>query len=132
MSRQQRKKHSSSASRVQVDSLLTLCDRTDQDYCTGKHIGYKPVELMSGIDGTNFNTVGTHVADSLTNALVLHPVACGLAFIAALLALGGAIGSLVGTFVAIIAWIVALVVLVIDFVIFGVRLAASRDARIPC
>jgi hypothetical protein len=84
---------------------------------------------MSAIDGSAFGTVGTHVADSLTNALVLHPVASGLAFLAALFALGGAIGSLIGTFVAIIAWIITLVVMIIDFVIFGVSLVQSNPNR---
>jgi len=93
---------------------------SDQDYCFPKKIGYKPVEIMAGIDGAGFGTVGTHVADSLTNAFVLHPVACGLAFIAGLCALGGAIGSLIGTFIAIIAWIITLVVMIIDFVVFGI------------
>jgi hypothetical protein len=77
---------------------------------------------MAAIDGAGFGIVGTHVADSLTNAFVLHPVACALAFIAGLCALGGAIGSLIGSFIAIVAWIITLVVMVIDFVVFGVRL----------
>jgi len=93
---------------------------TDQDACFPKAIGYKPVEIMAGIDGQNFDTTGTSATDSLTNAFVLHPVACGLAFIAALLALGGVIGSLIGSLVAILAWIITLVVLVIDFVVFGI------------
>jgi len=92
---------------------------TDQDACFPKTIGYKPVEIMASID-KGFDTSGTGPYDSLTNAFILHPVACGLAFIAALLALGGVIGSLIGSFVAVIAWIVTLVVLVIDFVVFGV------------
>jgi len=93
---------------------------TDQDYCTKKMIGYKPAEIMAAIDGNSVNAVGAHVANGLTNAFVLHPVACGLAFIAALCALGGAIGSLIGSFIAILAWIVTLVVMVIDFVAFGI------------
>jgi hypothetical protein len=97
--------------------------RTDQDYCSKKAIGYKPAEIMSEIDGTSFSRVGTATADSLTNAFVLHPVAAGLAFIAALCAIGGWFGSLIATFIAIIAWIVTLVVMVIDFVVFGVSFA---------
>jgi hypothetical protein len=76
---------------------------------------------MAQIDGTSFSRVGTDTADSLTNAFVLHPVASGLAFIAAFCALGGVVGSFIGTIIAVIAWIVTLVVLVIDFVVFGVR-----------
>jgi len=93
---------------------------TDQDYCFPKKIGYKPAEIMGAIDGNGVNVVGAHVADGLTNAMVLHPVASGLAFIAALCALGGVIGSLIGSVIAIIAWIITLVVMVIDFVLFGI------------
>jgi len=93
---------------------------TDQDYCSKKAIGYKPAEIMSEIDGTSFSRVGTATADGLTNAFVLHPVASGLAFIAAFCAIGGWVGSLIATFIAVVAWIVALVVMVLDFVVFGV------------
>jgi len=93
---------------------------SDQDTCFKKVIGYKPAEIMSQIDGTSFSRIGTDSADSLTNVFVLHPVACGLAFIAAICALGGAIGGLIGSIIAIIAWIITLVVMVIDFVVFGI------------
>jgi len=93
---------------------------SDQDLCFPKVIGYKPAEIMSAIDGTSFSRAGTHTADGLTNAFVLHPVACGLAFIAALCSLGGAFGSLIGSIIAVIAWMITLVVMVIDFVAFGV------------
>jgi len=93
---------------------------TDQDYCSKKSIGYKPAEIMSQVDGTHFSRVGTDTTDALTNAFVLHPIACGLAFIAALCSIGGVIGGLVGSIVAVIAWVITLVVMVIDFVVFGV------------
>jgi len=94
---------------------------TDQDYCYPKHIGYKPAEIMSAIDGTGFNRASSDTADGLTNAMILHPIACGLAFIAFLLSLGaGVIGSLLGFGVGCLAWIVTLVVMAIDFALFGI------------
>jgi len=93
---------------------------TDQDLCFPKVIGYKPAVIMSQIDGTSFSRAGTATADGLTNAFVLHPVACGLAFIAGFCAIGGWIGSLIATIIAILAWIITLVVMVIDFVVFGI------------
>lgn len=80
---------------------------------------------MSQIDGTSFTVAGTDTADALTNAFILHPIACGMAFIAGLLAIGGVIGSLLGTMVAIVAWLVTVVVMAIDFAVFGVRLKIS-------
>jgi len=93
---------------------------TDQDQCFPKTIGYKPAAIMSEIDGTTFSRVGTATADGLTNAFILHPIACGLAFIAGLCAIGGWIGSLIATMIAVLAWIITLVVMVIDFIVFGV------------
>jgi hypothetical protein len=93
---------------------------TDQDYCYPKHIGYKPAQIMAQIDGTSFSTAGTDTADGLTGAFVLHPIACGLAFIAGLVAIGGVIGSFIGTIIAALAWILTLMVLAIDFTVFGI------------
>jgi MFS superfamily sulfate permease-like transporter len=94
---------------------------TDQDDCFPKTIGYKPAEIMSTIDGTSFSRAGTDTADGLTGAFILHPIACGLAFIAALLSIVGVIGSLVGSILAVLAWIITVVVMAIDFAVFGVR-----------
>lgn len=79
---------------------------------------------MAEIDHTSFSRAGSDTADTLTNAFVLHPVACGLAFIAGLCAFGGAIGGLIGTLIAALAWIITLVVMAIDFAAFGVSLTS--------
>jgi hypothetical protein len=94
--------------------------QTDQDFCFPKVIGYKPAVIMEEIDHTTFSRSSSDSADALTNAFVLHPVACGLAFIASICALGGAIGGLIGTMIAAVAWIITLVVMAIDFAAFGI------------
>jgi hypothetical protein len=96
---------------------------TDQDYCGPKTIGYKIADIMSQVDGTSFNLASTDSTNGLTNAFILHPIACGLAFIAAIFAFGGFFGSIVGILIALLAWIITFVVMVIDFVVFGVSLA---------
>lgn len=75
---------------------------------------------MEEIDHTTFSHASSDSADALTNAFVLHPVACGLAFIAGVCALGGVVGGLFGTMIAAVAWIITLVVMAIDFAAFGV------------
>jgi hypothetical protein len=95
---------------------------TDQDYCSPKTIGYKIADIMSQVDGTSFNLASTDSTNGLTNAFILHPIACGLAFIAAIFAFGGFFGSIVGILIALLAWIITFVVMVIDFVVFGVSL----------
>jgi uncharacterized membrane protein len=53
--------------------------------------------------------------------MVLHPIACGISFIAFLLAVGhGVLGSLAGAMIAFLAWILVLVSLAVDFSLFGI------------
>lgn len=53
--------------------------------------------------------------------MVLHPIACGTAFIAWLVSIGaGVLGSLVSAIVAFVAWIFVLIVLATDFSLFGI------------
>jgi len=94
---------------------------TDQDYCSGKSIGYDPAKIMIQVEGTKFSTAARNTVDGLAKVMVLHPICCGLAFIAFLLNLGaGIVGGLFATAVALITWILTLVVLVTDFVSFGI------------
>ena len=60
--------------------------------------------------------------------MILHPIACGLNFIAFLLALGaGFVGSLVASLVALLAFLTTAVVLIIDFVLFSVVKSNVND-----
>lgn len=95
---------------------------TDQDWCSKKEIGYKIATIMSQVDGTSFDFAATHSSDGLTNAFILAPIACGLAFIAAIFAFGGFFGSIVGIIIALTAWVVTVVVMAIMFAAFGVSL----------
>jgi len=93
---------------------------SSHNYCSKKQIGYKPVDILEAIEGTQFGRAGTATTNGLTNTFILHPVAAGLAFIAALCSIGGVLGSLVGVIIGVIAWIVTIVVMAIDFTVFGV------------
>jgi len=94
---------------------------TDQDSCSSSTIGYKPAVIMAEIDHTTFSHGSRDTADDLTNAMILHPIACAIAFLAFLLALGaGVIGSVFAAMVAAVAWIVTLVVMAIDFALFAI------------
>ncbi|MCJ1484849.1 hypothetical protein MMC06_005022 [Schaereria dolodes] len=76
---------------------------------------------MAQIDGTRFDRAASASADGLTHVMILHPIACGIAFIAFLLSLGaGVIGSVLGALVAFIAWVLTLVVMAVDFTLFGI------------
>ena len=76
---------------------------------------------MAEIDGTGFSTASGDTADALTRVMILHPIACGLAFIAFLLALGsGCLGSLLASMVSAVAFLVTLIVMATDFVWAGI------------
>lgn len=77
---------------------------------------------MAQIDGTGFSTASGDTADALTRVMVLHRIACALAFIAFLLALGaGFVGSLFASMVSAVAFIITLVLMATDFVWAGVN-----------
>ncbi|KAK8138977.1 hypothetical protein PG984_002357 [Apiospora sp. TS-2023a] len=95
--------------------------------CTRSHVGYDAAALVQRVPGSDIDLsdASAKTANGLTRVMVLHPVACGLTFIAFLLALGaGVLGSFLASMVALLAFIVTLVVLVTDFV----GLALIRNA----
>ncbi|KAK1771058.1 pali-domain-containing protein [Phialemonium atrogriseum] len=92
-----------------------------RDGCSRKKLGYSPADVMASADGTNYSDHAKSTTKALTKALVLHPIACGMNFIAFLLALGaGVVGSLLASLVALSAFIVTVVVMIIDFVLFSI------------
>jgi hypothetical protein len=84
---------------------------------------------MAQIDGTGFSTASGDTADALTRVMILHPIACGLAFIAFLLAIGsGFFGTFFASLVSAVTFIITLVVLATDFVAFGIiKNAVNND-----
>ncbi|KAK4449121.1 SUR7/PalI family-domain-containing protein [Podospora aff. communis PSN243] len=96
-------------------------DPNAPDDCSPSRVGYSPATVMNIIDGTDFSDYAEDTTRALTKAMILHPIACGLNFIAFLLALGaGMVGSLLASLVALIAFIVTAVALIIDFVMFSI------------
>lgn len=94
---------------------------TDQDYCYPRVIGYNPAVIMETIDKVTYNTGSEDTSKALTRVMILHPIACGLAFIAFLLALGsGVFGALMASLVSAITFVITIVVMATDFVAFGI------------
>jgi hypothetical protein len=70
------------------------------------------LRTCAAADRTKLTDIEAGSSDSLTRAMVLHPIACGEAFIAWLLSIGGAVvGSLFGVLAAFVAWVLCLIVL---------------------
>jgi len=91
------------------------------DVCSKKMIGYSPMKIMESIDSASYSSAARNTADGLTRVQILHPIACGLAFIAFLFALGAGIcGALFASAIAAVAWVITLVVMVTDFVAWGI------------
>ena len=73
--------------------------------------------------GTVFSRAAADSVDGLTRVMILHPIACAIAFLAFALSMGaGVIGSVLGALVALVAWVLTVVVMAIDFALFGVSL----------
>lgn len=76
---------------------------------------------MNSIEDTSFSTAYADSAKGLTRVMILHPVACGISFIAFLLGAGaGLFGSLFAALVSLVAFIVTVVALICDFVLFAI------------
>jgi len=85
--------------------------------CSPKHVGYDIAAVVSAVTGASYSSSSLK---HLTSALVLHPVATGLTFIAFFIALlAHRIGFIFASFIAALAWVVTAVLLIIDFAIFG-------------
>ncbi|KAH6631044.1 actin cortical patch SUR7/pH-response regulator pali [Chaetomium sp. MPI-SDFR-AT-0129] len=98
------------------------------DACSTSHIGYSPSAVLRQQDGTQFSTYADDSARALTRAMVLHPIACGINFIAFLLALGaGTIGSFLASVVALLAFLVTAIACIIDFVLFSIVKSNVND-----
>lgn len=101
--------------------LTNTCRNDNHDYCFSHKIGYSPADVMSNIENTSFSEAYRESAKGLTRVMVLHPVACGVSFIAFLLGVGsGFFGSLLAALVSLVALIITLVALVCDFVLFAI------------
>ncbi|KAK3491409.1 SUR7/PalI family-domain-containing protein [Neurospora crassa] len=98
------------------------------DSCSSSHVGYNPANVMRMIEGTSFSNYAERTTKALTKAMILHPIACGLNFIAFLLALGaGLVGSFLASLVAALAFIVTVVIMIIDFVTFSIIKSNVND-----
>ena len=85
-------------------------------------VGYDAVGALQSVVNTQFGSNQRDSINMLTKAMILHPIAAGLAFFAFLIsAASGSLGSFLGGVIAFITWLVALVVMAIDLAMFGVR-----------
>lgn len=93
----------------------------DPDDCSASQVGYSPAGVLASEYGVDFSDYAIDTTRALTKAMVMHPIACGLNFIAFMLSLGaGMVGSLLASLVALLAFIITAVAVIIDFVLFSV------------
>ena len=89
------------------------------DQCSGRGVGYDVSSAASQFAGVgNYDNTA---ADRATRALILHPIAAGIAFIAQIIALASnQFGFLCASLIVFLAFLVSMVCLVLDFALFGV------------
>ena len=89
-----------------------------RDTCTGTGIGYDLSRVGGALGGVDYDNSS---ADRASKALILHPIACGLAFIAQIVALASVqFGFLFASLIVFLAFLVSLVCMVLNFAIFGI------------
>ncbi|AEO55967.1 hypothetical protein MYCTH_2300336 [Thermothelomyces thermophilus ATCC 42464] len=105
---------------------LTRPDADDD--CSRSRVGYSPAAFLAAVDGTEFSEHAEDTTRTLTKAMILHPIACGINFIAFLLAVGaGTIGSFFASLVALVAFLATGLACIIDFVLFGIIRSNAND-----
>lgn len=96
--------------------LRSPADNLQDDRCSGTGIGYDLSTIGAATGGVIYENTSV---DRASRALILHPIAAGLAFIAQIIALASKqFGFLFASIIVFLAFIVSLACLVIDFAIF--------------
>jgi hypothetical protein len=96
--------------------------------CSKSQVGYDPAGIMTQVEQTQFSSASRDTTRALTKAMILHPIACGINFIAFVLALGaGMVGSLFASIVALLAFLTTVVIMIIDFVLFSIIRSNVND-----
>jgi hypothetical protein len=100
------------------------------DECSPSHLGYSPANVVSRVMNTDWPQYADESAQRMTKAMILHPIACGLNFIAFLLGVSsGIVGSFLASMVALLAFLITCAIVIIDFVLFSVVRVNIRDDR---
>jgi hypothetical protein len=96
--------------------------------CSNTRLGYPVSQLGGALGGVNYDNSN---ADRASKALILHPIACGIAFIAQIIALGSKqFGFLFASLIVFLAFLVSLAAMALDFALFGVvRNAINGNVR---
>lgn len=90
------------------------------DQCSGRSIGYDIGRITERLDSVTMGSSTATATHNLSRALILHPIACAVAFLSFLTALAShRIGFLFSSLIAFVATVITLVALIIDFVNFG-------------
>lgn len=101
--------------------------------CSRSMVGYNIFDVLANVVGADDDRLerwASATANGLTNVMVLHPVAAGLAFISFILSLiPGLFGGILAMLATLLTFIVAIVVVVCDFVIFAYVRDQVNDAQ---
>lgn len=103
------------------------------DACTKAQVGYQfPQALFNLAESTGvLSNTAENAIEATTKALVLHPIACGVSFLAFLIAaLSDRLGFICAALIAFVAMLCAAVAMILDIVLFYVLKAYLRKNNI--
>lgn len=100
------------------------------DSCSKAAVGYNAAQVLrSSNSNLDISDSVAATANSLTKVMILHPVACGMSFLAFMMALGaGVVGSFMAAIVAALTFLVTVLVMITDFIGFATLMHAVNDA----
>jgi len=99
--------------------VFGYCQDAQSGQCSSRALGYS-LASIAGSAGNDPSYVNTSV-DRATKALVLHPIAAGIAFIAQIIALAShRFGFLFASLIVLFAFFVSLAAMALDFALFGI------------
>lgn len=105
--------------------VFGYCSSVENDQCSGTGVGYDISRAASQFAGANYDNAAV---DRASSALILHPIAAGIAFLAQIIALASnQFGFLCASLFVFLAFLVSLVCMALDFALFGVVRNAIND-----
>jgi len=112
---------------IEVIEVFMMCEacskqisESGKNACSGRSIGYDIMGVVEQLDSVKSSSGTATTVKNLSRALILHPIAAGVAFLSFLTALAShRIGFLFASLIAMVATAITFIVMIIDWVAFG-------------
>jgi len=102
--------------KVSLGSWGACLRQSGKDACTKSHVGYDAGAYLNNLVGSDFGSGSRRTIRVLTRAMVLHPIACILTFLAFLSSAARGVGhAVLAVLLALLAFVITVIVMACDF-----------------